>query len=141
MHPDNARTACLAAKIVGLDIAGIDLVAEDISKPLAEQGGAIVEVNAGPSLLMHLKPAVGKPRPVGEAIADHLFPDGWTMTAASPSSASPAAATPKRWRKSSRACCNSMAGAPVWPAPPVCTSTSDGCRRAIAPTGNPASVC
>jgi cyanophycin synthetase len=78
VHPDTARTACLAARIVGLDIAGIDMVAEDISKPLAAQGGAIVEVNAGPSLLMHLKPEVGQPRPVGEAIADHLFPNGDT---------------------------------------------------------------
>ncbi len=76
VHPDTARVVCLAAKIVGLDIAGIDLVAEDISKPLAAQGGGIVEVNAGPSLLMHLKPATGKPRPVGEAIVDHLFPNG-----------------------------------------------------------------
>jgi cyanophycin synthetase len=74
VHPETARIASLAAKIVGLDIAGIDLVAEDISKPLAAQKGAIVEVNAGPSLLMHLKPAVGKPRPVGEAIVAHLFP-------------------------------------------------------------------
>jgi len=61
--------------VVGLDIAGVDLVAEDISRPLAAQGGAIVEVNAGPGLLMHLKPAVGSPRPVGRAICDHLFPD------------------------------------------------------------------
>jgi cyanophycin synthetase len=76
VHPDTARTVCLAARIVGLDIAGIDLVVEDISKPLVAQGGAIVEVNAGPSLLMHLKPAVGKPRPVGEAIVEHLFPNG-----------------------------------------------------------------
>lgn len=74
VHPEVARAACLAAKIVGLDIAGIDLVCEDISRPLQEQGGAIVEVNAGPSLLMHLKPAVGKPRAVGKAIVDHLFP-------------------------------------------------------------------
>ncbi len=78
VHPDNAALAALAARIVGLDIAGIDLVAEDISKPLLEQGGAIVEVNAGPSLLMHLKPAVGQPRPVGKAIIDHLFPEGGT---------------------------------------------------------------
>jgi len=78
VHPDTAHLASLAARIVGLDIAGIDLVAEDISKPLAEQGGAIVEVNAGPSLLMHLKPGVGKPRPVGKAIVDHLFPKGAT---------------------------------------------------------------
>ena len=76
VHPDTARVACLAAKVVGLDIAGIDLVAEDIAQPLAAQRGAIVEVNAGPSLLMHLKPAAGQPRPVGEAIVEHLFPNG-----------------------------------------------------------------
>lgn len=74
VHPETARLASLAARIVGLDIAGIDLVAEDISKPLDVQRGAIVEVNAGPSLLMHIKPAEGKPRPVGKAIVDHLFP-------------------------------------------------------------------
>ncbi len=65
-----------AARIVGLDIAGIDLVAKDISRPLHEQGGAIVEVNAGPGLLMHLKPAEGKPRQVGRAIVAHTFPPG-----------------------------------------------------------------
>ncbi|MBY4895575.1 cyanophycin synthetase [Cupriavidus sp. AU9028] len=74
VHPSVAAHAALAARVVGLDIAGIDLVAEDISRPLAEQGGAIVEVNAGPGLLMHLKPADGEPRPVGRAIIDHLFP-------------------------------------------------------------------
>jgi len=73
IHPENARLVSLAARIVGLDIAGIDLVCVDISKPLAAQRGAIVEVNAGPGLLMHLKPAVGSPRPVGRAIVDHLF--------------------------------------------------------------------
>ncbi|MEO8250563.1 MAG: cyanophycin synthetase, partial [Burkholderiales bacterium] len=73
IHPDVAHAAVLAAKIVGLDIAGIDLVAEDIGKPLQAQRGAIVEVNAGPGLLMHLKPAIGSPRPVGRAIVDHLF--------------------------------------------------------------------
>ncbi|CAN7555467.1 cyanophycin synthetase [Acidovorax sp. LjRoot129] len=74
VHPEVAYIAQLAAKVVGLDIAGIDMVALDISKPLHTQGGAIVEVNAGPGLLMHLKPAVGAPRPVGQAIAEHLFP-------------------------------------------------------------------
>jgi cyanophycin synthetase len=74
VHPEVAYIAALAAKVVGLDIAGIDLVALDISRPLHEQGGAIVEVNAGPGLLMHLKPAVGAPRPVGQAIVEHLFP-------------------------------------------------------------------
>jgi cyanophycin synthetase len=74
VHPRVAATAVLAAKIVGLDIAGVDIVADDISKPLEDQGGCIVEVNAGPSLLMHLKPAVGEPQPVGEAIVESLFP-------------------------------------------------------------------
>ncbi len=73
VHPEVAFAVGLAARTVGLDIAGIDLVAEDISRPLQEQGGAIVEVNAGPGLLMHLKPAEGTPQPVGQAIVDHLF--------------------------------------------------------------------
>ncbi|CAN1515462.1 cyanophycin synthetase [Burkholderiaceae bacterium] len=74
VHPEVIAIAALAAQAVGLDIAGIDLVAEDISKPLSAQGGAIVEVNAGPGLLMHLKPAEGLSRPVGRAIIDHIFP-------------------------------------------------------------------
>ncbi|CAG4882696.1 Cyanophycin synthetase [Georgfuchsia toluolica] len=76
VHPSIAATVSLAARVVGLDIAGIDLVAGDISRPLREQRGAIVEINAGPGLLMHLKPATGKPRPVGRAIVDHLFAAG-----------------------------------------------------------------
>ncbi|HRD93458.1 MAG TPA: cyanophycin synthetase, partial [Accumulibacter sp.] len=76
VHPDTAATASLAARIVGLDIAGVDLVCEDITQPLDGQRGAIVEVNAGPGLLMHLKPETGEPRPVGRAIVDQLFPDG-----------------------------------------------------------------
>ncbi len=76
VHPDVAETVALAARVVGLDVAGIDLVAEDISKPLAGQRGAIVEVNAGPGLLMHLRPSAGTPRPVGSAIVDYLFPPG-----------------------------------------------------------------
>lgn len=73
VHPEVARAAELAARIVGLDIAGIDLVADDITKPLEAQGGAIIEVNASPGLLAHLKPAEGQPRNVGKAIIDHLF--------------------------------------------------------------------
>ena len=76
VHPEVAATVALAARIVGLDIAGVDLVAEDISRPLEAQGGAIVEVNAGPGLLMHIKPAAGQAQPVGKAIVDHLFPGG-----------------------------------------------------------------
>ncbi len=76
VHPQNVAQAVLAARVVGLDIAGIDVVCTDIACPLAEQEGAIVEVNAGPGLLMHLQPSVGQPRPVGEAILGQLFPAG-----------------------------------------------------------------
>jgi cyanophycin synthetase len=76
VHPEVSHAVTLAARVVGLDVAGVDVVAEDISRPLQAQRGAIVEVNAGPGLLMHLKPADGEPRPVGRAIVDHLFPEG-----------------------------------------------------------------
>jgi len=78
VHPSIAAAATLAARIVGLDIAGIDLVAEDISRPLDEQRGAFIEVNASPGLLAHVKPAHGEPRPIGAAIVRHLFADGET---------------------------------------------------------------
>lgn len=74
VHAEVRHAVALAARVVGLDIAGVDVVAADISRPLHEQGGAVVEVNAGPGLLMHLKPAEGTPRPVGQAIVEHLFP-------------------------------------------------------------------
>lgn len=76
VHPEVDHLVSLAARVVGLDVAGIDVVAEDIGKPLGEQGAAVVEVNAGPGLLMHLNPAEGTPRPVGRAIVDHLFAPG-----------------------------------------------------------------
>ncbi len=74
VHPEVAALAILSAKVVGLDIAGVDVVTPDITQPLAKVGGVVVEVNAGPSLLMHLNPAEGTPRNVGQAIAEHLFP-------------------------------------------------------------------
>ncbi|MFZ6847084.1 cyanophycin synthetase [Undibacterium sp. RuRC25W] len=73
IHPEVAAAATLAARVVGLDIAGVDLVAEDISKPLSQQRGAIIEVNASPGLLAHIKPANGEGREVGKAIVEHLF--------------------------------------------------------------------
>ena len=73
VHPDVAAVATLAARVVGLDIAGINIVTRDIARLLEEMQGAIIEVNAGPGLLMHVKPAVGQPRPVGKAIVNHLF--------------------------------------------------------------------
>lgn len=76
VHPANARVAELAAQILALDVAGIDMLCRDITRPLAEQGGAIVEVNAAPGLRMHLAPAVGQPRDVGGPIVAMLYPDG-----------------------------------------------------------------
>jgi cyanophycin synthetase len=76
VHPEVAARAIEAAKVVGLDVSGVDIVAVDISKPLEEQGGIIVEVNASPGLRMHLEPSSGSPRPVGEAIVAQLFPEG-----------------------------------------------------------------
>jgi cyanophycin synthetase len=76
VHPRNAQVAELAAQILALDVAGIDIVCKDISRPLGEQRGAIVEVNAAPGLRMHLAPAVGQPRDVGKAIVDMLYPEG-----------------------------------------------------------------
>jgi cyanophycin synthetase len=74
VHPGNARIAELAAQFLGLDIAGIDVVCQDIGVPMAEDGGAIVEVNAAPGLRMHLHPSAGRPRDVGSAIIGTLFP-------------------------------------------------------------------
>ncbi|HMB03642.1 MAG TPA: cyanophycin synthetase, partial [Isosphaeraceae bacterium] len=76
VHPEVAARAVDAARVVGLDIAGVDVVAEAIDRPLEEQGGVIVEVNAAPGLRMHLEPSVGTPRPVGEAIVALLYPEG-----------------------------------------------------------------
>ncbi len=78
VHPAVAARALDAAQMVGLDLAGIDILAADISQPLEAQGGAIVEVNAGPGLRMHLEPSTGQPRPVGAAIVELLFPDDAT---------------------------------------------------------------
>ncbi len=73
LHPETAAQCVLAARSVGLDVAGIDLIAQDISIPLEQQEGAVVEVNSSPGLIMHLKPQIGSPRPVGEAIVAQLF--------------------------------------------------------------------
>ncbi|MFO0579119.1 MAG: cyanophycin synthetase [Polyangia bacterium] len=76
VHPSNARLAELAAQILALDVAGLDVLCRDIGRPLAEQGGAIVEVNAAPGLRMHLSPTHGQPRSVGVPIVEMLFPQG-----------------------------------------------------------------
>jgi len=74
VHPQVATLAISAARQLGLDISGVDIITSDISKPLAETNGAVVEVNAGPGLRMHLEPSEGKGRPVGKAIVSMLFP-------------------------------------------------------------------
>jgi cyanophycin synthetase len=76
LHPDNARLAVRAAQAVGLDVAGVDLILVDPGRSYRETGGAVLEVNASPGLRMHLFPSVGRPRPVADAIVDHLFGAG-----------------------------------------------------------------
>lgn len=76
VHPEVAARAVAAARMVGLHICGVDMVAETVLRPLEEQGGGFVEVNAAPGLRMHLSPSYGKPRPIGQAIVDRLFAHG-----------------------------------------------------------------
>ncbi|MDF2523879.1 MAG: cyanophycin synthetase [Clostridiales bacterium] len=75
VHPNNKEIAELAAKSVGLDIAGIDMVIPDISEPIHKGFGAIVEVNAAPGIRMHLKPAIGVSRDVVSPILDMMYPE------------------------------------------------------------------
>lgn len=75
VHEDIRLLCERAAKIIGLDICGIDLILEDVSKPLSEQSGGIIEVNAGPGIRMHHYPNQGKSRDVGDAIASFLYPN------------------------------------------------------------------
>ncbi len=76
IHPDNAEIAELAARVVGLDIAGIDLVCPDVSLPIRETGGGIVEVNAAPGFRMHTNPTEGEAQYVAKPVIDLLFPPG-----------------------------------------------------------------
>ena len=76
VHPEVAARAVAAAHMVGLDICGVDLVCDSILRPIEEQGGGIVEVNAAPGLRMHLTPSFGKGRAVGEAIISAMFKNG-----------------------------------------------------------------
>jgi cyanophycin synthetase len=76
VHPEVAARAIAAATMVGLDICGVDLVCDSVLKPIEEQGGGIVEVNAAPGLRMHISPSFGKGRAVGEAIVSAMFKEG-----------------------------------------------------------------
>jgi cyanophycin synthetase len=76
IHPDNAEIAKRAAMIIGLDIAGIDFLAPDITKSVRETGGGIIEVNAAPGFRMHIEPSEGAPRDVARPVIEMLFPPG-----------------------------------------------------------------
>ena len=76
VHPEVAARAIDAAQMIGLDICGVDMVCDSVLRPLEEQGGGIVEVNAAPGLRMHIAPSYGKGRAVGEAIVANMYPDG-----------------------------------------------------------------
>jgi len=80
IHPYNARIAIRAAKALGLDIAGVDITAEDISRPIFDGNGAVIEINAAPGLRMHIYPTEGKPQNVAGDILDMLFPKGSPST-------------------------------------------------------------
>jgi cyanophycin synthetase len=76
VHPNNVFMAERIARVVGLDICGIDIMAPDLSSPIRENGGAILEVNAAPGFRMHIAPTDGLPRNVAEPVIDMLFPPG-----------------------------------------------------------------
>jgi len=76
VHPDNIFMCERIARIIGLDICGIDIMAENLTEPVKDIGGAILEVNAAPGFRMHIDPAEGIPRNVAEPVIDMLYPKG-----------------------------------------------------------------
>ena len=74
VHPGVARMCERAARLIGLDVCGVDLVIPDITAPITS--GGVIEVNASPGLRMHHYPSAGEPRDVGEAVVDAVFPAG-----------------------------------------------------------------
>ncbi len=76
IHPENVWLAQRIAQLIGLDIAGIDVVTSDISRPLRETDGVVIEVNAAPGFRMHFAPSQGQPRNVAAPVLDMLFPPG-----------------------------------------------------------------
>jgi cyanophycin synthetase len=75
IHPEIIALAERVARITGLDICGIDFIAEDITRSVKRSNGVVIEVNAAPGFRMHTNPFKGKPRPVGEAVVNMLFPE------------------------------------------------------------------
>lgn len=76
MHPENIFLAERISRVIGLDVCGIDIMAENLTQPLKENGGVILEVNAAPGFRMHLAPSEGLPRNVAAPVIDMLYPPG-----------------------------------------------------------------
>lgn len=76
IHPSIVGHAIASAQIMQIPVAGLDVVAVDIARPLEEQGGVVVEVNANPGFWLHLAPWADSPRPIGDEVAAWLFPPG-----------------------------------------------------------------
>lgn len=76
VHPDNVAVIERAARVIGLDVAGLDILIPDITRPFEESGGGIIEVNAAPGLRMHLQPSSGAARDVAGPIIEQLYPRG-----------------------------------------------------------------
>jgi cyanophycin synthetase len=76
MHPENIFLSERISRVIGLDICGIDIMAENLTQPLKENGGCILEVNAAPGFRMHLAPSEGLPRNVAAPVIDMLYPPG-----------------------------------------------------------------
>ena len=78
MHPENIFLAERISRVIGLDVCGVDIMAENLTQPLKENGGVILEVNAAPGFRMHLAPSEGLPRNVAAPVIDMLYPPGKT---------------------------------------------------------------
>lgn len=76
IHPHNRLMAERISKLIGLNVIGIDLIAENIEEPAEFGKAGVVEVNAGPGFRMHLHPSIGKPRNIAKPVVDMLFPEG-----------------------------------------------------------------
>jgi len=76
MHPENIFLCERISRVIGLDICGVDIMAENLTQPLKENGGCILEVNAAPGFRMHLAPSEGLPRNVAAPVIDMLYPPG-----------------------------------------------------------------
>ncbi len=76
VHPQNVFICERISKIIGLDICGIDIMAQTLSEPLTETGGVVLEVNAAPGFRMHIAPSEGLPRNVAGHVIDMLYPPG-----------------------------------------------------------------